>query len=256
MKRYLWVGMVMWLAFCSLSNAENLHFATKVTPPFAWETKGRAEGPLVDVLKAICKRGQFNCVVEVMPWHRGLTMAANGELGGAFPQTTGLPEREKLFYMTEPIVQTAYAVFGNTATHIVFHQGRDLAGHTLLVAGPSGSLATVEQTVHDLKLAGVKVQVVRNNITVLKMLAAQRYGVDTLTVMNRDDAQSLIEEYKVKNVKWLGDLKPIYYSIGLSRRKVSPDVAQRFLKITHDLLSDGSVSIILKQAGLKSTMPQ
>lgn len=129
----------------SVSIAAELRFVTEDFPPFTYALKTpassnagvHADGPLVEVVLAVCERLRYRCRIDIHPWRRALDLAERGEADGIFTVVHS-PERDAHFHITRMLVTSRYAVFSHDNEY-VFSQPRDLAGRTIGVYGPSGT---------------------------------------------------------------------------------------------------------------------
>lgn len=240
-REFSLVGALIAVLLGAPAAATSLRFVTQVFPPLVSLARGRAVGPMVDVLQAACAAIQTTCTVDVMPWCRGLPLAEQGLYDGAFV-LLWLPEREQLFYMPPGMVTSAYSLFGLQGSKLVYQQPQDLSGRTIVVYGPSGTETAVESVLRN--VATIHLQREGDNRTVLRKLAAGRYGPDALAVVNRDVGLSLIQSEPLPGIRLLSDLEPISYTIGLSRRAVPAALAGRFLSALAALKQAGTLSAI------------
>ncbi len=224
-------------------------FVMEPYPPFVVTDNGASGGPLADVVRAVCARLQVKCKFKSLPWRRAFVMTEKGEVDGILllVYTT---EREKNFYFTEPIVQSTYALFARQATPLNYSSPKDLTGYTIAAYGPSGtSIAAEEVAKH---VAGLRMEIEVDNQAVLRKLDAGRYPEPAAAVINRDVGLLMMAQQEITNVKVVADIKRVDYSIGLSRKKVAPELALRFNQAVHELIKKGTVKAIAEKYGLRS----
>jgi len=238
------LGGALALLLCCASQANTLRFVTKYNPPLVWVAGGHEVGPFVDILRATCAAIQATCTIDEVPWRRGLKLAEAGRYDGAFALVRS-SERERAFYLSEPILASAYAFYGIRGSQFTYLVPQDLSGRTIVAYGPSGTASAVESALQG--VANVDLQLEADNITVLKKLAAGRYGPNALAVVNRDTAWSLMRAQKITGVTQLGDFEPIFYTIGLSRKAVSAVTAERFFAALSALKKSGRIAAVLKK---------
>lgn len=244
------------LAGCSLAallmasaGAENLRFVTESFQPFTYEEGGKGAGPIADIVQSVCGRIKAVCTIDVLPWRRALLLAEQGEADGIFT-VLKVPEREKKFFLTEPVVETAYALFALDSGTYPYKTAKDLMGRTVGVYGPSGTSITLADMIKD--ISGVTVVMETDNATALRKLPAGRYGDDGIVMINRDVAYFLMKQAGIKNLRQVAEVKKIQYHIGLSRKKVNEDLVRRFNDGLNALIKEGAVKVILDKYGMKS----
>lgn len=241
------VTVLFFGVFAGSVAADNMRFVTEIFPPFSMEEGGKATGPIADIVRQVCQRLKTECVIEVLPWRRAMSMAEKGEVDGIYPSIRNA-EREKAFYLGSPIVDTAYSLFAADSSKFVYKQPADLIGYSVGVYGPSGTSKTLEEATQG--LTGVMTTIELDNGTVLKKLLGGRYGDKGLGMLNRDVGNYLIKQDGIKGVKVVGDLKKIQYHIGLSRNKLTEQQAAKFNDALKALSSEGKLKAILDKYGL------
>lgn len=236
------------------SMAAELRFVTEDFPPFTYALRepsssddGIAAGPLVEVVRSVCERLQYRCRIDIHPWRRALDLAERGEVDGIFTVVRS-PRRETFFHITRMLVTSRYSVFSRD-THYVFSKPQDLAGHTVAVYGPSGTSHVLSE--HLQQVADVDMQMVPDNRQLLRMLESGRFGEDGLAVINQDVARHLITDERLDTLREAGQLEPVSYGIGLSRKTIDPEQFRRFEQVLDALISDGTVPAILRHYQLE-----
>ncbi|WP_233493104.1 ABC transporter substrate-binding protein [Chromobacterium sp. ATCC 53434] len=229
---------------CFTAPAETLHFVTKISPPLNWEEKGQSIGPMIDILQATCKSLGITCTIQTMPWRRALLMVEDGQAEGLFALAIS-PDRIAQFYLSEPLIVSAYSFFGLNNNNFHYHKPEDLIGHTIVVYGPSNTQTVLEHALKDIK--GVSIIIEKDDLTLLRKLAEGRYGQEALAFMNRDIGENLCQSQHILEIKPIADYSSVYYSIGLSRKAVSESNANRFFNTVHILNKSGKIAEILKK---------
>jgi polar amino acid transport system substrate-binding protein len=224
-------------------------FVMEPYPPFVVTDKGAAGGPLADVVRAVCAKLQIQCKFESLPWRRAFVMTEKGEVDGIL-LLVYTAEREKNFYFTEPIVQSTYALFTRQATPLTYASPKDLAGYTIAAYGPSGTSSAAEEVAKH--VAGLRMEIEVDNQAVMRKLDAGRYPEPAAAVINRDVGMYMMAQQKITGIKVVADIKRVDYAIGLSRKKVAPELAERFNQAVHELVKKGTVKSIADKYGLKS----
>lgn len=231
------------------AQADSMTFTMEHFPPFNAEDNGTTVGPLPDIIRATCASMKIRCAIETYPWRRAYRLAEEGQADGIFVLLR-TPEREKDFYFSDPVIQTAYAVFANQSTKVSYHAPRDLDGYTVGVYGPSGTSGAAEEMAKS--VPGLKIVVEVDNPTVFRKLSGQRYGDKAVAVMNVDVGNYLLKQEKISGIVAVGDIKRIEYTIGLSRKKVGEKQAEKFNDALRALIRNGTIKTIVEKYGMKS----
>lgn len=230
------------------AQARDMRFVTEPFPPYTYASDGRAAGPMVDVLLTACARLAWRCDIEVLPWRRALGMAQRGEVEGIFTVVDS-PERRQYFHVSPPVIEGRYMLFARAGNGLQYTgDAQVLAGRTIGAYGPSATALTLEALVEN--VPRVRTEIEPDNRTVLRKLAAGRYGEDGLALANEAVAQLLIREDNLNSLQPAGLVKVFGYSFGLSRQNVDLAQAQALAKILYELCRSGRTAELLKPYGL------
>ncbi len=241
-------GALLLTLAAGIAQAADLTFVTEDFPPFTYAEDGKAAGPFVEVIAAVCRAVQRDCAVSVMPWRRALEMAESGEAQGIFT-VLDTPQRREKFTVTPPIAQAAYAVFA-TDPAFAYRTPADVKGRQIVAYGPSGTSITAEEIIAR-SGGGGELVLESSNVNVLKKLDAGRYK-DGIALVNRDVARHLIRTEAIAGVRHAGDAKDILYAIGLSKAGMSAADQAAFLDATAAVKASGAVRAIFERYGLKA----
>ena len=143
------------------------------------------------------------------------------------------------------LVTSRYSVFAHEDSAFVYHQPSDLAGRLIGVYGPSGTSYTLSERLK--AVPDVRLHLTADNRRLLRMLQSGRFGPEGLAVLNEDVAWHLIEDEQLDGLREAGELGPITYGIGLSRKTVSEDEFSAFERALDEAIADGTVPAILRQ---------
>jgi len=234
------------LAVAADTNPIPLKFATEPYPPFQYEEAGKPAGPLIEILHAVCLAAEIECEAQMMPMRRTLTTAGSGVLDG-ISIALRTPEREKLFYVSDDVVQTSLTLFTRMGSGFHYRDAQDLNATSIGVYGPSGTSITLSELI---KGSTAQMEVELDNVTALRKLVAGRYGARGAVFINRDVALALMKENSITGVVAAGDAKTIDYAFGLSRTAVSAEQAELFNEKLRMLKRNGTVKKILQKYGL------
>lgn len=232
-------------------QTREFRFVTEPFPPYTFAIEGRAAGPMVDVLQSACMRLLWRCDIEVLPWRRALGMAQRGEVEGIFTVVDS-PERRQYFYVSAPVIEGRYVLFARTGSSWQYAgDPQALAGHVIGAYGPSATALTLEQLMEG--VPRVRSEIEPDNRTVIRKLAAGRYGEDGLALVNEAVATLLIRDDGIRNVQPAGLVKTFGYSFGLTRQNVDLAQAQAFARVLQDLCRSGRTAELLKGYGLPAS---
>jgi polar amino acid transport system substrate-binding protein len=230
----------------------SMNFVMQSFPPFAFEQDGKIQGPFPELVLAVCKAMNTSCNLTVYPWRRALRLAENGAVDGILV-VQKLSERENSFYLTEPLIRSSYGLYVAENSDLQNLSSMQLPGYTIAAYGPSATSLAATETLKSSAAAEFVIEI--DNLTVLKKLAAQRYGAKGAAVVNVDVANYLIRQDKLTHIRLVGEIRQIEYVIGLSRRSVSALQAQRFDAALHRLMEDGTVKAIADKYEMRTAVP-
>lgn len=247
--------LAIWLLSSALqASPQPWHFVTEDFPPFTYPADATSEtppsagvnagGPLVEVVETLCARLQQPCTITLYPWRRALQMAEQGQADGIFTLVRS-PQREHIFHISRMLVTTRYSVFARTDSSFVFNRPEDLSGRLIGVYGPSGTSFVLSERLRS--VADVRLHLTADNRRLLRMLQSGRFGKDGLAVINQDVAWHLIDDENLTGIREAGDMGPISYGIGLSRKTVSAERFQAFEQALDQAIADGTVPAILRR---------
>jgi len=240
--------MVAILIAAPATAADGLHFVTEPFPPFSYEENGKAAGPMAEVIQAVCAVAKMTCTAEVMPWRRALADAEEGRVDGIFSILHG-PDREKKFFLSDPIISSAYSFFGMKGSNWSYTTPADLNGMTIGVYGPSSTSRALDEVTAGAK--GVKVELELENFDAYKKLIVGVYGPKSAVMANRDVGLALLKGKNLAGIVPVGDLKPIAYCFGLSRQKSSAGQMEALNRALRTLTASGKIKQILAKHGLQ-----
>lgn len=251
------LGLLLGAALCwsTSGNANDLRFVTEEFFPFSYSVPdpvtggSRAGGPLVEVVQLVCQRTGYRCSVEIHPWRRSLTLAEQGAVDGIFTVVRS-PQRRQAFRLTPMLVRSQYGLFSQRNSSFHYQRPADLRGRTIGVYGPSGTSYALSQ--HLMNVPDARVHLGTDNIQLLRMLDSGRFGKEGLVAMNQDVARNLIFTEQLGNVRQAGELEPVTYGIGFSRKAVSKAEFETFRNALQAAMDDGSIGKILDLYGLEA----
>jgi len=96
-----------------MAGERAIRLVTLDYPPYIYDVRGRAEGPIPAVVTEVFRRMGKPVTIEFLPWSRALVMASNGDVDGLFT-IKKTPEREPvLVYPREPLLTQDYVFFAS-----------------------------------------------------------------------------------------------------------------------------------------------
>jgi len=227
-------------------------FVMQAFPPFVMDEHSESEGAFPEMVRAACALMKADCRMEIYPWRRALRMAEEGEVHGILV-IQKLPERERRFYMTPPIAHSSYVVFARQESHIAYSSPHDLDGYTIGVYGPSATSQAADGIAKAVPAVRIVLEV--DNATVLRKLAALRYGEKAVAVMNADVGRYLILSQGIGGLAVAGEIRKVEYYIGLSRKRFNDRQAERFNAALQEFGKRGVIRAIANKYGLRLAVP-
>ena len=228
-----------------------LRFVTEPFPPYTYEQAGAAAGPMVAVLEAACTELRWRCSVEVLPWRRALAMAQRGQVDGIFT-IVDTPERRAYFHVSVPVIDARYTLFARAGDDFQLRGDRQaLRGRTIAAYGPSATVLALDELVEGLE--GVKTEIEADNLSVLRKLAAGRYGPQGLALVNESVALALMSDQQIAGLQAAGTVKSFAYAFGLNRQRVARREAEAFNKALVRLCRSGRSAALIKPYALPAS---
>lgn len=232
-------------------QSRQLSFVMEHFPPFNMDENGTATGPLPDIVRAACAVIHADCTFQTLPWRRAYRLAELGMVSGIFVLQK-LPEREKDFYFTDPVVQASFSVFVQESSGFNYSNSAKLDFRAIGAYGPSATSKAAEEILRAAPGAALILEI--NNQTVFKKLVNGRYGEHGIAVMNTDVGKYLLRQDNIGGIRHAGEIKKIEYAIGLSKLKHDQVQFEQFNNAIRQLKQDGTVKEIVEKYGL--TVPQ
>lgn len=200
------------------------HFVTQHFPPYVHVHEGVVTGAVPDLITEICLALKQPCQIVGLPWRRAQQMMGQGLVEGIFvvAETT---QRRQDYHLTPLHLTARHSFYALREDTLRYRTPDDLQHRTVGVYGPSGTLNTLQELVGE---RPVSISVELDNLVALRKLASGRYGQDGLALVNEAVASQLIEQHRFHNLRHAGVAKHIDYYIGLSRRRLSPEMRLRF----------------------------
>ena len=246
----LWAGLLLACAGAQAQAASrDLYFVTQLFPPFiTQDAGGQLDGALVAILREACRRASWNCRVQAMVWKRALLTVGQGGADGLV-LAQDAPERRAVMELSKPVLASSYGLYVQSGSALRYRQPGDLAGKTMAVYGPSLSQTNSERLVQG--VSGVSLSVELDPETVLRKLAAGRYGANAVAFSNDDVARYWIKRDGLANVRKLAEVKQLTYLYGFTRSRVKPGMLETFNRVLDDMCRDGSLARLTAPSGIQ-----
>ena len=250
--RLLLAAMLAALLSAAAFAAPPLTFVMQVFPPFNDVKDGQPVGVFPDVLRAVCAAMQTACKLDVYPWRRAYALAQGGMADGIL-LLLKTPQREEIFYMGVPVIQSSYVLYAQQQNPLRYTGPADLAGYTIGAYGPSGTSYAATDLIQSIPDARLETEM--DNPTALRKLRLGRYGAKGAVFINHDLALHLMKLEGDAGLKQVGEVQKVEYYIGLSRKKMPQQQADLFHATLRQLQRDGTVAAIAHKHGLKAAAP-
>ncbi|WP_108652790.1 substrate-binding periplasmic protein [Dongshaea marina] len=229
--------------------SDKLSFVTQNFAPFSYEIGDKPAGPAVDIVNAACMKADIKCEIYVMDWPKAQSRVYSGLSDGLF--LIGKNKlREKLLYISQPIIKTEYGFFVKKSSSFNYTNDTDMSGLRVGVYGPSNTSLSLERLNKENKF---KVEVYPHDEFAFLRLAAGKLDA---VYSNRDVGYALISKMAISNIRYAGSQRSLFYHIGLSREFVDEKVAAQYMQAVSDIKSSGKISRILSKYTMEGVESQ
>ena len=246
-RRLIVAAAALSAASGGFAQSASMSFVSHPFAPYTVEENGVATGPLPDTMRAVCEAIKARCKVEVYPWRRALKLAEDGFVDGIYV-VSNIAEREQSFYMSPPIVESAFGVYVHQSSTLAYRLPADLAGYSVGAFGPSAGSRAAEAV--SSAAPGVKMIVEADRLTMFKKLSGRHYGELGAVISDVDVANHLIRRENIPDLKLVGIVSKTEFCIGLSKKKVSEQQAREFNAALRQLIKSGKVREIADKYGV------
>jgi len=249
----IFFGIVLagWFLTSSVAFArENLSFAILDFPPFGYSENGKAAGPGVEIITAVCQELGAQCQFQVLPNRRSKQALEDGRVHGHFPLGWNAKRAEN-HYFSIPIVNTSYAFFSKKGSGLSYKRLEDLQGRMVEVFGPSNTLVSLETLQASLKPKGLKPMAIEvhpsADVTGLRMVS---HGRADFCYSNKDVATALMKQGGITNVDNAGRHRDVEYFVGFRKTPDQKSLVSRFNRAIQSLHQRGVIAQILRKYGM------
>ncbi|MGC0150902.1 substrate-binding periplasmic protein [Chromobacterium vaccinii] len=246
----LWAALLLACAGAPAdAAARDLYFVTQLFPPFITEgAGGKLDGAMIVILREACRRADWNCTVQAMVWKRALlTISQGGADGLVLAQDA--PERRAVMELSKPVLASSYGLYAKSGSALRYRGPSDLAGRTVAVYGPSLSQANSERLIQG--VPGVRLAVEPDPETVLRKMAAGRYGGEAVAFSNDDVARYWMRRDGLANLNKLAEVRQLTYLYGFTRSRVRTGMLETFNRALDDMCRDGSLKRLAAPSGIR-----
>ena len=243
---------LMGVATACAAEPPSMFFVMQFFPPFIYGSTDQPIGAFPETLQAVCAKLQAQCKLSIFPWRRAYAMAESGTADGLL-LLLKTRQRENDFFLTSAVFQSAYVMYVQQQNTVRYSGPTDLTGYTVAAYGPSGTSVAADELTQ--RAPDTRLIVEIDNQTALRKLRQGRYGTKGLVVINRDLAQFLLHQDAQAGLRVVGELQNTEYHIGLSRRRMSQEQADKFNAALRQLQQDGTINAIAQKYGLKAAPP-
>jgi len=235
------------------ANKLVLRFNTDEFAPFTYFEKGKAAGPVVDIVNYACEKLDITCVHEVLPWRRATQEIKDGKADGLYVVGKN-KSRESWLHFSHPVITTQYGFFVLKSNNKVYKSIEDIQGYKVGVFGPSNTSNSLKKISEQLKSENKKsldIRVLHEDLLVFLQLNSKIRGLEAV-YSNIDVGYYFIRKHKLENIKYMGKNKELDYYISFSKRTVSEDLVKKFNEVIKNMHKNKELQKILDKYFLKS----
>jgi len=245
--------MYILLMQSSFAKDTELIFNTQEFSPFNYSSSGKAAGPVLEVINAVCAKLKISCIHKVMPWRRAQKEVRDGDADGLFVVGKN-KSRESWLYFSLPIITTEYGFFVLKSNTKTFKTLDDIQGYKVGVFGPSNtsnSLLKISEKLEDDNKTPLDIRTLYDDTLVFKQLNSETRGLQAV-YSNKDVGNDLIKKLNLKNLKYMGKQKELNYYISFSKKTVSKEMVDKFNQVLRNMHLNNELKYILEKYSLQS----
>jgi polar amino acid transport system substrate-binding protein len=220
--------------------------------PFHYKSyaDGKVDGPVPDVIKAVCDRAELNCILQLYEvWGDAQKDVKDGKADGLFVIGWNA-ERNEWLHRSDSIIKTGYGFFVRGDDPLDYQQLADIADYTVGVYGPSNTSDTLKTIQLSLRNKGMDIRIVEKKDDKPLFLELSESEGKMAVFSNKDVGRTIINGLGLSNLRFSGAYKEILYYVGFSRERVTPAIVERFDSAFQDLKKEGIVQQIYANSGL------
>ncbi|MDE1465250.1 substrate-binding periplasmic protein [Spartinivicinus poritis] len=230
------------------AQANTLIFNTQDFPPFNYEINNVVEGPAAEVIRTVCDMQGFSCKFNLLPWRRAQNEVKNGNANAMFVIGWNKARAEWLYY-SPPLMQTEYGFFVRKNNNLTYLDSKDIAGYKIGVFGPSNTSNSLNKIKESMASKGIKpidIKMVSDDVNIFKMLDDPNRNLKGV-YSNKDVGLAIINQVKLKNIRYAGAQKKLKYFIGFSKKYTDKKLVDKFNHGLTELHKSGKLQEILSK---------
>jgi polar amino acid transport system substrate-binding protein len=228
MKKFVFIiGLGFALSFSA--NSTELKFVTQDFAPFNYEINKVVSGPAADIIRKVCREIAINCTFNLLPWRRSQLWLKNGKANGMFVIGWN-KQRAKWLHFSLPLITTQYGFFVHKDNPLSYQKPSDISAANIGVYGPSNtsnSLKILNQEIVKSNHKPINIQIKYDDIPLFKMLNNGNRNI-TAVYSNKDVGNKIIQQLKLKNIRYAGTQKSLNYYIGFSQQYTDKALVDKF----------------------------
>lgn len=236
-------------------HAVPIRIVTDDSPPFQTVYNGTVQGPMLSIMKQVCKEAKLECKFELMALPDAHKEAIEGKADVIFSIATDALDHASFFYVSPNIVETKYSFFVTGNSNWKYGGVLSLDGMTISSADYSGS-AIAQGLLEERMNLGLKpfTLIVEPDIATSYLnLITGLYGKDGAVVANKDVGFAMLRRNSIIGPKPAGDIKTITYGYGVSRNsKQGKEISDRMNAALKRLQKRGEILGTLRFYGLRA----
>lgn len=245
MKRIVIFSILCLLSWTS--KADELVFVGQDYPPYQWQEKNTIHGLFPEIIAEVCHKIKLTCHFKMAPFKRALREIETGQDDGMM-SVIKKSERENFALFTQPVTRSVKSYFGIKANVGELKTLQDIHHTTVGVVRESSSSKLAH--LHQEQVSSLTISEQNDNSTILRMIAANRFGYKGLILGNRDVIQYLIKKEAYTTIEELFPIESEQYCIAFSKKKVSLSLFEKFNTAFNELKQTKSLQAIYQKYGV------
>lgn len=223
-----------------------LTIVAHVFPPFQFKRNNEIVGPMVKIMELACVEAQIKCTVTMNGYRDSYQQAKAGtaDVIYTFLLDDDDKERESLFYLSVPIVDTSYSFFVlSTSNWKWTGKSTDLENRTIGVYGPSGTSIIAKRAAELNPTA--KLVLEESNLKVFQQLIIGKYGDKATVVACTEVGEALLKSANIYGPKPAGEIAKAKFGFGYSKASKHPEL---FFKL------NAAITVLKKKGIIKKIL--
>lgn len=225
--------------------AETVRFGTQEFAPYHYEVDEKIAGPLPELINAVCKKLQWECVHQSGTWAKIQAKAKSRQYDALYVLGKNT-KREEWLDFSLPIVDALYGIFTHQTNMMTYEQPAQLAGLKVAVYGPSNTSRSLEKLMADAR--GMQIIIVGDDETAFKLLSQKE--VDAV-FSNLYVGEAIIRKLNLQNLRYAGNSHIVSYHVAFVKNRQSAKLRDRFNQAYRELYRSQKVHEILGTYFLK-----